>query len=175
VAVCQFIPSVCVCVWVPTWSRLCHGMCWRSCGNLDPHNLLQHDPISCYSFTSCLVFLVAFPQKFCHQLYTLCLAPPMLYVWPNTTSFIWVLMNQDITHLKKSQDTLKEEDIRMCRIGHIILLQQAPQVKNTRLCTLYDALPKQWRRSVYERLTLQFRFLPTGFKHFPQLLLYHIL
>jgi len=25
VAVCQFIPSVCVCVWVPIWSRLCHG------------------------------------------------------------------------------------------------------------------------------------------------------
>jgi len=130
---------LCVCVWVPTWLRLCHGMCWRSCGNLDPHNLLQHDPISYYSFTSCLFFLVAFPQKFCHQLHTLCLAPPMLYDWPNTTSFIWVLMNQDITHLKKSQDTLKEEDIRMCRIGHIILLQQAPWVKNTRLFTLYDA------------------------------------
>jgi len=48
-------------------------------------------------------------------------------------------MNQDITHLKKSEDTLKEEDICMCRIGHIILLQKAPWVKNTRLCTLYNA------------------------------------
>jgi hypothetical protein len=47
-------------------------------------------------------------------------------------------MNQDITHLKKSQDTLKEEDICMCRIGHIILLQQAPWVKNIWLYTLYD-------------------------------------
>jgi len=41
-AVCQFIPSVCVCVcvcacvcvcvcvWVPIWSRLCHGMSWNN-------------------------------------------------------------------------------------------------------------------------------------------------
>jgi len=29
-AVCQFIPSVCVCVWEPVWSRLCRGMNWHT-------------------------------------------------------------------------------------------------------------------------------------------------